>query len=98
MAGRRTACDEERQRGRARGRGGSENERDDDAPMAKASDERSRGAVWKAVSKTPSTGAKRMSQNVRANCRRRRARQSTRRASAREDEVGTHDHGEDAVL
>ena len=44
-------------------------ERESCAPMAKASVERSSGAVWKAVSKTPSTGAKRMSQNVRANCR-----------------------------
>lgn len=36
--------------------------------MAKASVERSRGADWYLVSKTPLTGAKTISQKVRVNC------------------------------
>lgn len=39
--------------------------------MAKASVERSSGADWYLVSKTPLTGAKTMSQKMRVNCGRR---------------------------
>lgn len=39
-----------------------------DAPMEKASVAKSRGAVWNGVSNTPSTGANKMSQKMRANC------------------------------
>lgn len=55
------------------------------APMAKASVARSKGAVWKGVSKTPSTGAKRMSQKMRANCAWRARQRSPATGKAKRD-------------
>lgn len=55
--------------GRNRQYGGAWIWKGSSAPMANASVARSSGAVWNGVSKTPSMGAKRMSQKVRTNCK-----------------------------
>lgn len=66
--------------------------------MEKASVAKSRGAVWNGVSNTPSTGANKMSQKMRANCERVKLVLAWAVDAVSAREVGTHNHGQDAVF